>query len=103
MPSAGITEKFSSVDHVKRDRILQHPESLSPAHIIEISIAADIYEQLFQHRNSDSCRLLQRGPGDKRLDDKSGLRDVYVVIEYFLIRTMKHSAPLCLEAVEDNL
>ena len=49
MAPACIAKEFGSVEGEERGGVLQHPEGLAAAHIVEVGVAADIHEDFFQH------------------------------------------------------
>lgn len=100
MPPACVPKEFGRVDRIERSCIFEHSETLTTSHVVEVGIAADIDQELFQRWDDDAARLLQGRAGYQRFNNVAGLGDVDVVIEDFLVGPMEDGFFSFLEAVE---
>jgi len=82
--------------------VFQHQEGLAAAHVVEVGVAADIHEKLFQHRHGDATNHLKGRTAYQGLYDQPGLGDIDIVIEDLFVRAVEDTAAFVLEAVEKD-
>ena len=102
MAPTSVAKEFSSIECKERSGVFQHPDCLFVTHVVEVCVAAYIYEEFLQHWQGDTINLLKWGPAYQRLDNQSGLGDIDIVIENLFVGAVEYAPSFLLESMEED-